>query len=322
MKMTYIRNGETLAIDPALHRAAAAAWKSARTRSWPSRTAGRRADREACMECGACARNCPRGAIRVQAGVGCAAAIIGGIIRGTAPQCGPSCGCGGVEEAGARRSAPAAVRERPSPPPPGRAGAGCRRRGADGEELGQVAVAPRGDDDGRPGAHHDVGHLRRHGQGPGLVEDVAGRGQVGDGQDVRLPRDRVALQPLVLHRFRVQGEVVGQRAVHVGVRPAHLRQAVGVRVVGIAAVGSSLASRMATFGRSTPIPRATSMALRMMSREVSRSLSWVRKAVDGRVGQEDQPLHAGSSKMLTMEETSPGADPRVLCSTAFRKIEC
>ena len=33
-------------------------------------------DRDACMECGACARNCPTEAIRVQAGVGCAAAVI------------------------------------------------------------------------------------------------------------------------------------------------------------------------------------------------------------------------------------------------------
>jgi ferredoxin len=33
-------------------------------------------DRDACMECGACARNCPVQAVRVQAGVGCAAAVI------------------------------------------------------------------------------------------------------------------------------------------------------------------------------------------------------------------------------------------------------
>ena len=34
------------------------------------------ADRDACMECGACARNCPTSALSVQAGVGCAAAVI------------------------------------------------------------------------------------------------------------------------------------------------------------------------------------------------------------------------------------------------------
>ena len=34
------------------------------------------ADRDACMECGACAMNCPTEALTVQAGVGCAAAVI------------------------------------------------------------------------------------------------------------------------------------------------------------------------------------------------------------------------------------------------------
>ncbi len=49
-----------------------------------------------CMECGACARNCPFGAITVQAGVGCAGAIILGKLKGTAPTCdgSASCGCG------------------------------------------------------------------------------------------------------------------------------------------------------------------------------------------------------------------------------------
>jgi NAD-dependent dihydropyrimidine dehydrogenase PreA subunit len=33
-------------------------------------------DRDACMECGACMRNCPAGAIQVQAGVGCASGLL------------------------------------------------------------------------------------------------------------------------------------------------------------------------------------------------------------------------------------------------------
>lgn len=45
-------------------------------------------DRDRCMECGACARNCAYGALKVNAGVGCAAAIISGMMRGKSPSCG------------------------------------------------------------------------------------------------------------------------------------------------------------------------------------------------------------------------------------------
>ncbi len=45
-------------------------------------------DRDACMECGACAKNCPFDAISVEAGVGCAAAVIIGFFTGTEPACG------------------------------------------------------------------------------------------------------------------------------------------------------------------------------------------------------------------------------------------
>ena len=47
-------------------------------------------DKDLCMECGACAKNCDSGAISVNAGVGCASAIITGLLTGKEP----SCGCG------------------------------------------------------------------------------------------------------------------------------------------------------------------------------------------------------------------------------------
>ncbi len=49
------------------------------------------ADRDACMECGACAMNCPEGALLVRSGVGCATGIIEGILSGGEP----SRGCSG-----------------------------------------------------------------------------------------------------------------------------------------------------------------------------------------------------------------------------------
>jgi NAD-dependent dihydropyrimidine dehydrogenase PreA subunit len=49
--------------------------------------------KDLCMECGACAMNCPTGAITVKSGVGCAAGIINGLLRGTEPTC--DCGSGG-----------------------------------------------------------------------------------------------------------------------------------------------------------------------------------------------------------------------------------
>lgn len=46
--------------------------------------------KDSCMECGACAGNCPTGALLVNPGVGCAAAIIKGFLTGSKPRCGCS----------------------------------------------------------------------------------------------------------------------------------------------------------------------------------------------------------------------------------------
>jgi len=47
-------------------------------------------DRDRCIECGACARNCAFDAIHVEAGVGCAAALIASKMNKTGEI---SCGC-------------------------------------------------------------------------------------------------------------------------------------------------------------------------------------------------------------------------------------
>lgn len=56
---------------------------------------------DACMECGACQLNCPTGALKVDSGVGCAAAMINAALRGLKePTCGdPEPACGSSEPA-------------------------------------------------------------------------------------------------------------------------------------------------------------------------------------------------------------------------------
>ncbi len=50
------------------------------------------AELDRCMECGACVVNCPVAALSVNAGVGCASAIIHSWITGEEPSC--DCGSG------------------------------------------------------------------------------------------------------------------------------------------------------------------------------------------------------------------------------------
>jgi NAD-dependent dihydropyrimidine dehydrogenase PreA subunit len=53
-------------------------------------------ERDRCIECGACMNNCEPGALSVDAGVGCAAALLNSMVRGGEP----ACGCGDSEIAG------------------------------------------------------------------------------------------------------------------------------------------------------------------------------------------------------------------------------
>lgn len=50
-------------------------------------------DLDGCMECGACQKNCAFAAIAVSPGVGCASAIIKGLLTGSEP----TCDCSGGE---------------------------------------------------------------------------------------------------------------------------------------------------------------------------------------------------------------------------------
>lgn len=59
-------------------------------------------DRDACIECGACSRNCPFGAVTVDAGVGCAAAMIN-VLLGRTDQ--PCCGESGCSPSGKKTTA-------------------------------------------------------------------------------------------------------------------------------------------------------------------------------------------------------------------------
>jgi NAD-dependent dihydropyrimidine dehydrogenase PreA subunit len=91
MKLSYLKNCETLVLEAARCNGCRECVEVCPHAVFEmSGGKSRITDREACMECGACARNCAPGAITVKGGVGCAAAIIGGMLRGTEP----SCGCG------------------------------------------------------------------------------------------------------------------------------------------------------------------------------------------------------------------------------------
>jgi NAD-dependent dihydropyrimidine dehydrogenase PreA subunit len=107
MRLTYLKNGETLTLDASKCRGCRQCIEVCPHAVF-AMAGGRSSirDRESCMECGACARNCASGAITVKAGVGCAAAIIGGLLRGQDASCGGegvSCGGAGASCCGGSR---------------------------------------------------------------------------------------------------------------------------------------------------------------------------------------------------------------------------
>ncbi|MEW5784172.1 MAG: mercury methylation ferredoxin HgcB [Bacillota bacterium] len=50
-------------------------------------------DRDACLECGACAKNCAQAAVSVRPGVGCAYAVLMSKLKRQGKCCGDACGC-------------------------------------------------------------------------------------------------------------------------------------------------------------------------------------------------------------------------------------
>ncbi len=92
--MRYLENAVTLELDVSLCNGCALC-----TRVCPHAVFAMEAkravlaDRGACIECGACMRNCEPGAIRVRTGTGCASALMKSVLRRTDPA-EVSCSCG------------------------------------------------------------------------------------------------------------------------------------------------------------------------------------------------------------------------------------
>lgn len=93
MRLMYLKNVTTLQLDPAQCTGCGTCLKVCPHAVFGLENA--RAviqQKDACMECGACARNCKDGAITVQAGVGCANAVINSVI-GRNGACNCDCQC-------------------------------------------------------------------------------------------------------------------------------------------------------------------------------------------------------------------------------------
>lgn len=91
MKFTYVKNGESLSLDSAKCTGCGMCVEVCPHGVF--RLNGGKAgiaDKASCMQCGACKLNCPAKAIEVKSGVGCAGAILRGIVTGKEATCGCS----------------------------------------------------------------------------------------------------------------------------------------------------------------------------------------------------------------------------------------
>jgi NAD-dependent dihydropyrimidine dehydrogenase PreA subunit len=82
-RLRYVTGGSSLAYDPAKCRGCRKCAEVCPHAVF--RMNGKKAElasREYCIECGACMVNCAYGAITVQTGPGCAAAVIGSLVQG------------------------------------------------------------------------------------------------------------------------------------------------------------------------------------------------------------------------------------------------
>jgi NAD-dependent dihydropyrimidine dehydrogenase PreA subunit len=95
-ELTYLKNGESLKVNEADCTGCGVCLEACPHAVFERQSGGgkvRVAHRARCMECGACALNCPAQAISVNHGVGCAAAIIGGMLKGGEASCDCGKGC-------------------------------------------------------------------------------------------------------------------------------------------------------------------------------------------------------------------------------------
>jgi NAD-dependent dihydropyrimidine dehydrogenase PreA subunit len=87
-ELAYIRGVTTIALDPSKCNGCRMCLKVCPHPVFgPLKGAVEILEPDLCIECGACVRNCSEGALRVNPGVGCAAAILRGWITRSEPAC-------------------------------------------------------------------------------------------------------------------------------------------------------------------------------------------------------------------------------------------